>query len=167
MPTETQEIVRAAIQLECDGREFYRKAAAASASDLARGTFEALADDELRHIEYIREVSVCGETLRTVNQRTYARLRGIFADAPDQVRREAAEAADDLAALNVAIDIEERSRAAYEALSHEVEPASLRTLCELLAGAEQFHRQLLENVVEYLEHPSDFFAREERWVVEG
>ena len=39
---------------------------------------------------------------------------------------------------------------------------------ELLdTGESRFHRELLENVIQYLEHPSDFFLREERWIVEG
>ena len=164
MATETQELVRAAMQLEQDGRQFYLDAAAKAESDLVRGTFEGLADDELRHMAYIREISAGEDTLQTVNQRVYDRLRGIFVDVPDVVRQEAAV---DVEALNSAIEIEEKSRVAYEKWGQETQDTKVRELCELLTGAELFHRQLLENVVSYLESPSDFFLREERWFVEG
>jgi rubrerythrin len=167
MATEKQDVIAAAIRLEQDGREFYLEAAAKSDSDLAQGTFEALADDELRHMEYIRQVSAGEDTLQSVNQRTYQRLRGIFAGVPDEVREAVASASGDIEALNLAIEREEQSRVAYERWGKEAETEELRSLCELLTGAELFHRQLLENVIEYLDHPSDFFLREERWIVEG
>jgi rubrerythrin len=167
MATSTQEFIKAALQLEVDGRTLYLDAAAEAQSDMVRGTFEGLADDELRHMQYIREVSAGEETLRTVNQQVYSRLRPIFADAPDAVRQQVADAVLDLEALNLAIDMEEKSRVAYEQWGKDAETEEVRKLCALLESAELFHRQLLENVISYLDHPHDFFLREERWIVEG
>jgi len=167
MATEKQDVIAAAIRLEQDGRQFYLDAAAGSDSTLAQETFQALADDELRHIEYIRQISAGDDSLQTVNQRVYQRLRGIFADVSDDVREAVASASRDIEALDLAMEREEQSRVAYEQWREQAETEELRSLCELLEGAELFHRQLLENVIEYLEHPSDFFLREERWIVEG
>lgn len=167
MSVSREDVTKAAIQLERDGREFYLSAAANAASDLSRQTFESLADDELRHIEWIEKISPGAETLESTNKRIYQRLRGIFADVPDEVRKTAAAAEGDVEALDLAIGKEEESRAAYARWAQEADSQEVRELCELLVGAEQFHRELLENVIEYLEHPSDFFLREERWIVEG
>jgi len=167
MPVSREDVIQAAVQLERDGREFYLEAAGNAASDLSKQTFESLADDELRHIEWIERISSAGETLESTNKRIYQRLRGIFADVPDEVRKAAASAAGDVEALNLAIGKEEESRAAYARWAKESDSDDVRELCGLLVGAEAFHRELLENVIQYLEHPSDFFLREERWVVEG
>lgn len=167
MSVSTEEVKTAAIQLERDGREFYLNAAANAASDLSKETFESLADDELRHIEWIERISAGTDTLETTNKRIYQRLRGIFADVSDDVRKSAATVEGDVEALNLAIGKEEESRSAYARWAEEAESGEVRELCELLAGAERFHRELLENVIEYLEHTSDFFLREERWIVEG
>lgn len=167
MAESKQEVIQAAIQLERDGREFYLEAAGNAASALSRQTFESLADDELRHIEWIEEISSGGETLESTNKRIYQRLRGIFADVPDDVRQAAASAAGDVEALNLAIGKEEESRTAYTGWAEASDSDEVRELSALLAGAEQFHRELLENVIQYLEHPSDFFLKEERWIVEG
>ncbi len=167
MSVSTEEVKTAAIQFERDGRRFYLDAAANAASDLSRQTFESLADDELRHIEWIEKISPGTNTLESTNKRIYQRLRGIFADVPDDAREAAASAERDVDALNLAIGKEEESRSAYARWAEEAESGDVRELCELLAGAERFHRELLENVIQYLEHPSDFFLKEERWIVEG
>lgn len=167
MSVSTEEVKTAAIQLERDGREFYLNSAANAASDLSRHTFESLADDELRHIKWIEKMASGTETLESTNKRIYQRLRGIFADVPEEERQEASSAEGDVEALNLAIGKEEQSRSAYAKWAEEAESDEVRRLCKLLVGAEQFHRELLENVIEYLEHPSSFFLREERWVVEG
>ena len=57
MATSKQEIIQAAIQLERDGRQFYLDVAEKSSSALARQMFESLADDEVRHIQWIEKLS--------------------------------------------------------------------------------------------------------------
>jgi len=68
MATEKQDIIRAAIQLELDGRKFYLGAAGGSSNDLARQMFESLADDELIHIEWIEKLSAEKETARELKE---------------------------------------------------------------------------------------------------
>ena len=53
MATEKHDIIRAAVQLELDGRKFYLDAAGKASNDLARQMFESLADDYLNYIEEV------------------------------------------------------------------------------------------------------------------
>jgi rubrerythrin len=163
MSTVREEFLNTAIQFERDGFDFYTEAAKKARTDLARGVFESLAQDELRHIGFLKTLSTGDATLKSENESLATRLRPIFADASDAV----AGAEGDIGALSLGIEREIKAVETYGAAAADAEDDEFRALCEVLVGIEQGHRQLLENVVEYLEHPDSFFLREERWLVEG
>jgi rubrerythrin len=168
MAEEKQQIIDAAIQLEQDGRKFYLDVAAKSPSDPVREMFESLADDELLHIQWIeRTLSPGKETANTAKKKTYDRLRGIFADVPQNERKALASSQDDIQAINAAIAMEEKSRAAYTKWADEADTEELRALCTVLADYETFHRELLENTREYLESTGDWFMVQEGWHFDG
>lgn len=167
MATEKQDIIRAAIQLELDGRKFYLGAAGGSSNDLARQMFESLADDELIHIEWIEKLSAEKETARELKEKTYERLRRIFADADESKREAASSSKDDIEAMNLAIEMEEKSRDAYAKWAKHSDIDEIVNLCNILADQEAFHRELLENTIQYLEHTGDWFMKEEGWHFDG
>lgn len=167
MSGTVDEFVTTAIQFEQDGFDFYTEAAGAAQTDLARGVFQALAQDELRHISFLKTLSPGEATLSSENEDLAGRLRPIFKEAEATVRDAARTAQSDIAALNLGIEREDRSVQAYAEAARWAQDPEFRALCELLVGVERTHRNLLENVVEYLEHPDSFFLREERWIVEG
>jgi len=168
MATEKHEIIEAAIQLERDGHQFYLSMAAKASSDLARQMLESLADDELVHIEWIeRELSPGEEVAVGTKKKTYDRLRGIFADVPEEFRNAAASSEDDIEAVNTAIKMEEKTRAAYLKWAEETDSDDLRNLCNVLADQESFHREVLENTIQYLESTGDWFMVEEGWHFDG
>ncbi len=162
-----EEIVRAAVQLEEDGRKFYLDAAAKTADAQTRRIFESLADDALLHIEWINANLPQTESAGELNRALYGRLRGIFSEPSKETRRRAAASADDIAALRRGIEMEEKSRAAYVKWGNESEDAEQRDLCGKLAGVESFHREVLEKTIEYLERTADWFMQEEHWNFEG
>jgi len=163
MSSVREEFLNSAIQFERDGFDFYTDAAKKAGTDLARGVFESLAQDELRHIGFLRTLSTGEATVKSENESLAARLKPIFKAAGDVV----AGAEGDIAALGLGIEREVKAVEAYTAAAADADDDEFRALCEVLVGVEQGHRQLLENVVEYLEHPDSFFLREERWIVEG
>jgi len=167
MATEKQDIIRAAIQLELDGRKFYRDAAGKASNDMARQMFESLADDELLHVEWIEKLSAKKKTAEEVKRRTYERLRGIFADAPESERAAATSSKDDIEAMKLAIKMEEKSRDAYVNWAQDSDIEEIVDLCNILADQEAFHRELLENTVHYLEHTGDWFMAQEGWHFDG
>ena len=167
MATVKEQVLGAAIQLERDGRKFYLEAASKTASDLARKMFEALAEDELRHIEWIKAVSSGGSTTESANRELYGRLRPIFTDVSDDVQLSVLISEDDLEAIEIAIGMEEKSFAAYEQWAEESDNEDVCYLCKVLAGQERFHRQLLDNTRVYLDRTTDWFMQEEQWNFEG
>ncbi|MHC4251948.1 MAG: ferritin family protein [Planctomycetota bacterium] len=154
--------VAAAIKLEEDGRRFYLESAAKTANELVKRMFESLAADETNHIDWIHAKNPEVESSLDANRALYAKLKGIFADAPA-----AGGAESDSAAIDVAIGMEEKSAAAYAEWAAEGATDEIRKLGAVLVGQEKFHRQLLENTKEYLDSPGDWFLSEERWNFEG
>jgi len=167
MGTGRREVVRAAIQLERDGQDFYLKAAAEASNELGREMLRSFADDEQRHIEWL-EAIVEGNVPETEPpQEIYDRLSGIFADAPDELRQAASGSSDDIDAIQVAIGMEDKSVAAYEKWAKDAEDEDIRELCGELAEFERLHRRILENTIEYLESTGDWFMQEEGWIFDG
>ncbi len=167
MGMDRKDVMETAIQLERDGRKFYHNAAEKASNDIARQMFESLAEDEVRHIEWLESVSPGENTAGSVNRALYGRLRGIFKDAPETVMKAAASCEDDINAMRLAIEMEEKSAAAYATWAEESEADDVRELCEMLADVERFHRELIENSMEYLQHPGDWFMVEEGWHFDG
>lgn len=167
MAVTKDEVLKTAVQLERDGYDFYMKAARNAGSGLSKETFESLAQDELKHIEWIEQYVTAEFTAADSNKELYRKLRPVFADIAEEDRSTAGSAADDLAALSFAVEREETAKNAYAGWAESVGDAEVKALCVKLVDMEAFHKELLENVIEYLGHPHDWFLREERWVVEG
>ncbi len=157
--------ISAAKQPEIDGRRFYLAAAAKAAAETPGAMFRALAADEERLLGWIAKLAPDALSSEEANRALYAKLRGVFADA--SAAEAAVGPAGDIAAIDVAIGMEEKSLDAYTEWAEDGETEDIRKLGKVLAGQERFHRQLLENAKEYLGRPGDWFMQEERWNFEG
>lgn len=157
-----EEVVAQALQLERNGRTFYLEAAGKASSEVVKQVLIGLADDELLHIEWIeKELGV--QDPDVPNRALYGKLRGVFADEPDR----AATTEGDMGALTYALDIEKKAATAYAAWATDAETDEARELCRVLAGVEKFHAELIENTIEYLSKPGDWFQQQEHWFFEG
>lgn len=167
MPIGKEEVIRAAVQLERDGRQFYLDLAKKASNDMSRRMFASLADDETLHIEWIEKLSPGAKNAEPANRDIYQRLCHIFTDIPESHKQEAAASEGDLHAIDLAVDREEKSRLAYVKWAEESDSEEVRQLCTILSDAERFHRELLENTKEYFQKPGDWFMQEERWIFDG
>jgi len=167
MTVTRDDVAKAAIQLERDGRGFYLEVAEKTRSNLTKKMFLSLADDELDHIQWIEKMIPGAGAASEANRRLYDRLRPIFADVPEAKMRKIAQSDDDVEAINMAIGMEKQSVDAYEKWESEAAEEDVKTTCNVLAGVERFHIQVLSNTLEYLEHTPDWFMQEEQWNFEG
>jgi len=167
MSAAREEVVRAAAQLERDGRAFYLEVAGKTANPLAKRMFESLADDERSHLAWIEQMEPGVDTAETANRDLFGRLGHIFADVPEARLRSVAGSDDDVQAINVALGMEKQSVDAYEKWANESAEDDVRKLCTTLVGIEKFHIQVLNNTLEYFERTGDWFMQEEQWNFEG
>ncbi|MFW6158786.1 MAG: ferritin-like domain-containing protein [Planctomycetota bacterium] len=167
MTVSREEVARAAIKLEDDGRAFYLDVADKASTELVAKMFRSLADDELDHKRWIEEHVPGVDSSAEANKRLYERLRHIFADVPEQTLRTLAGSESDVHAIHAGRDVEKKSIDAYETWADEADDEEIENLCRLLAGIERFHLQVLDNTLEYFERTPDWFMREEQWNFEG
>jgi rubrerythrin len=167
MAVSKDEVVRAAVQLERDGRKMYLDMAQKASNAMTRRMFESLADDETLHIEWIENLEPGAKSAGEANRDTYRRLSHIFADVSETEKEKAASAEKDLEAIDLAVDMEEKSRVAYTEWAKESGDEEVQRLCTILADVERFHREVLENSKEYFQKPGDWFMQEERWMFDG
>ena len=53
---DVKDAIRMAIQMERDGYDFYKKAAAQTSSEMGQTIFESLANDEIVHLETFQKI---------------------------------------------------------------------------------------------------------------
>lgn len=162
-----EEVINTAIKLENDGIKFYRGIASETHNELTRKMFESLADDEMKHIEWINNLAPNVKTSGEFNEKLYTRLKKIFAEPADKIKEAARGTDDDIKAINIAIDMEKQTQNEYLRFSDETEDPELEKLFTILADIERFHADILQNSKEYLDSPHDWFMQEEGWMFDG
>lgn len=167
MANQKEEYLSSARQLETDGMSFYLKIAGKTKNPMTKRMFQSLADDEIKHIEWIDKQSAKGITAGKSNAELNKRLKKIFADVPENVIREIEATDDDIKAIDIALDMERKSRDAYAEWADKSKDKEIHNLFKTLTGIEQYHYDLLQNTKDYFEKTSDWFMMEEGWMFDG
>jgi len=166
-----KDVLESALKLEEDGRDFYLEMASKAPNEYAQKTFESFAEDEKKHIEWLREISDPEANFthsdRQEVSRIYGRLQSIFSGIPEEKRDGLASEEDDIILIDLAIDKEEESIQAYSEWADQAEDEEIRKLFAILVDFEKNHRKLLNNVKNYLESSGDWFMSEEQWIFDG
>ena len=167
MGAAKNEIVQAAKQLEMDGRKFYIEAGSNASNEITAEVFRHLAQDEEDHLKWIEKMFPEGGSAEDINRKLYSDLEPIFANVPEEVRKQIKDAEDDISAMKFAMEMEDKAQRAYGKWAEESDSDDVRELCLTLVKVERFHRQLLENMVQYLDRPDDWFQQQENWMFDG
>ncbi|MFQ6131192.1 MAG: ferritin family protein [Armatimonadota bacterium] len=173
--TEQEEYVKAleyALKTEQDGRAMYLKAKEEAAAPLAQATFQMLADEEVKHIETIRQfhdrVAKSGEwpELAEVVPGEHADLvegiATIFQRRAPAVIEAAAETGDDTEAYQTALKFESAARAWYAEHRDGTGDEKARAFYQFMYEEESRHYELLEETLTFLDSTEDWFAKHER-----
>ena len=161
-------ILREAIQIEVDGKEFYQQAGQRSSNKLGREIFQNLADEEDEHrrkFEEIYEALKKGQDWPDVEPPANKgeRLKSIFAQATEELGSKIKVASSELEAINTAIDMEVKSYDFYRSRSEQSTFPREKRFYHALAGEERAHHLALLDSYEYLTSPEGWFvAREHR-----
>lgn len=140
--------LRDAIRLETDGRDFFLKASEKTSDYFGRIIFRSLAEEECRHIERINAIDrSLGEKGEWPFPEGGAEERGenIFEKARKQMDETVRDRTDDLAAVKIAMDLEEKGIQYYSDLAAKAADPRERQFYERLAAEEKRHLEILEN----------------------
>lgn len=145
--------LRMAIQTEIDGHNFYQRCSEATQDENARRMFERLAQDEIMHLEMLRN------TLAMLQESgEWGEYRGMALDeaagvpifSRERVRQNVTAYTSDLSALRVAYLIEKDAAEFYTRAAAEVENQYGRRMFSDLAKMERAHLGLLEREYGFL-----------------
>lgn len=162
MSTVQSEALRAALEFEQRGHDYYKRIADQSENPLTKGVFAGLAQEELYHMDRIRELSEetgAGESLSAPAGSLEDAVRLIF-EGSEWTEREA-WTLDNAEAYEYATNLEREGHALYTRFAEEAESEAERVFFRALLKEELKHLTALENVYNYLQHTGDWFASEE------
>jgi len=168
-----KEALAAAIEMENQGRDFYNSTAEKTANEMTRSVFRFLADEETKHIEAIRSfysAEMAGEETdfdSVIREADPARARKAISKLFSGLERKAPTDKADIDAYKFARDFEKNGEKFYrQALTKATDPET-KKLFQFLIEEEQRHFQMVDDSLAFLENPSEWFHRLEKWHVEG
>jgi len=170
------EALNMAIDMEKKGYDIYRQAAGKTANKLGKSTLEAIAAKELDHIKAIEEFSErigakapnLDKAISLINvkeKKNY--ILPIMEKLKTELETKIKADSDLKKAYKVAMGLEKETYNFYKKLSNEASEPQTKKFFEFLMGEENTHYELLQETLEYLERPGDWFREKERWIVEG
>ena len=164
--------LRAAIQLEVDGKEFYQQSGEKSDNDLVRKLFRTLADEEDTHKKKAQEIYDAlkrGQDWPDVEPPSEKgeRLNSIFTQATKELGSKVKIAQAELEAIKIARDMENKSYDFYQARYAEAVYPKEQKYYQALAAEERGHYLALVDSYEYLTDPAGWFAGKEHVSLDG
>ena len=164
---DLQTVVETARKTEIDGKAFYAKSAAGTANPLAKKMFETLVLAEQKHLEFIDQLA-SGEFDAPDYDRHFSRnLATAFSEMPEGVKDQAGKTDDDIQALDVGIEMEDRSMAFYREWSEKASDELVRRFCARMYAEEEDHWRTLQNTRSYLADTGNWYMVQEGWSFDG
>ncbi len=168
------EILNYALTLEKDGQDFYCAASQKVLNPIGRQMLEWLAREEAEHIRKLTRAlhSLKAEGKLACSEEDLAghdavRFKTFFSQAKEKVKSMVPVEADDLKALEMAMEMENKGYAFYMKSMKEMTGSEERALLESLARDESDHYDALQNTYTYLKTPDLWYAWEEGHMYEG
>jgi len=154
--TEGLEILKQAMQVEQEGREFYLKAAETTQDEKGQQMFRTLASDEKNHFDLLqRQYNALKQDERWIEFPEIKKTqldwdKPLFPKGKEALEKAATAKSSDLDALLFGLDIENRSYDFYRRAAVETTDALGKAMFEFLAGEERSHFDILMMRYQYL-----------------
>lgn len=169
MDERLKSLIELAIQMEKDGINFYEGLSIKVPYEPARKMILSFADDERRHLKILNDVF---SNITSINIEKYLtenlpkeKVKTVFDEVQGNI--DVVTLRDELSALKIAMDMEEKSYKLYdEALSLETDE-TLKKLWKRLAEEERKHYDIFWNTYDFISKPEEWILREERGLLDG
>jgi len=160
------DVLEMALKTETDAIAFYTEAARKTSYPVGKKMFQAIIEDEKRHLEMIRQV-VIGLHVTHTDVSPMKNVKTVFEAMKKDLMKKVEATVDDLEALRMAMQMEKEGKAVYDkALSH-VKSDKEKALLVRLIQEEEEHYTIFSNTLQFLEDTGNWFMWEERGIVEG
>jgi len=169
---KTAEALKIAIQMEIDGKEFYRKASQESRNDPGKKLMKSLSDEEDVHRQKFEEIY---ESIRSKNEWPEVEfhpddgqsLKTMFARATASIDSSVNVSATELDAVQTAMDMENKTYDFYIEHSKSAAYDTEKKYYQALAVQERAHHAVLLDYYEFLKNPGAWFVQKEHPSLDG
>jgi len=170
--SQTLEAIKFAIQMEIDGKEFYRKASQQSDNKVGKELFEWLANEEDKHrlifggiYNTIRKQKAWPEV--GIQPRKGAILDTVFSKEMRMSAPSAKATSGELESIAKAMEMENKTREFYKSQDQKAGYDAEKKLYSALAAEEEGHYLALVDYREYLIDPTGYFRKAEHHSLDG
>ena len=170
--SERLSALEVALNNETREREFYLKNAERTKNEVGRTMFLHIADEELEHYQRLNQLHAkwkknekWPETVPLKVKDTV--VKDVLKDAIRALKGKPEKDDDDLKAVQIAIDFEEKGALHYAKLRDEVSEPKERQFFDLMAKIEHEHFLSLKDTEEYLTDPASWYTKQEHHILDG
>jgi rubrerythrin len=142
-----------AMQMEKDGESYYRDLARESNTRGLQKIFVMLADEEVKHFKVIQSMQLKQPATRLAESTILDNTKNIFQEMKDLKQPLHIDSNVETEKYRFARDIEEKSRDFYQKSADETDIESQREIFLKLAGEEEKHLRIMENIVDFVSRP--------------
>ena len=161
-----------ALENEQREREFYLKQARRTRNPLGKAMFQQIADEELEHYERLKELHEkwkegerWPETVPLKVENTV--VKNVLKDMIKKIEKIPPGDADDLEAIQEAIEFEADGAIFYASLRDKVTDSKEKRFFNLLADMEHEHFVSLKDTEEFLTNPAAWYRKTEHTSLDG
>ena len=163
-----------AIKTEDEGYKFYKEGAEKASNKLVKETFKSFAQDELKHKAIINKFYDSLEKDEKIEVKemlgvcsSYGLAKTIFEKADEKIEKALKAESDAVEPYRIASKLEKDGIDFYKNLCDTIKNDNEKELYAALMRMEESHKEVLDNMIEYLENPGSWFFEQERWSIEG
>ena len=157
--------LQTALDFEEKGHHIYEEVSNKTENQIVEKTFRYLANQELIHIEVIKEyikeekIELKGDKLKETKK--------FFSTTIRKFKEKTELSNDDLKAHETALELEQKSYDFYKEQREKTADKDLKKFFGFLMEQENAHYMLVQKAYNYMKNPDAFYAEEEKGVVEG
>jgi rubrerythrin len=143
-----RDVLLEALEFETKGRAFFLKAAKKTSDYFGKIIFNSLAEEELDHIEKIKSIAQSlKENKKWPPSEDHGAedMKNIFKTARVQMDEMIKDRTDDLTAVKIAIDLEQKGLRFYSGLASKAADLREKKFYQRLASQEKRHLRILED----------------------
>jgi rubrerythrin len=155
-----------ATKMETDAISFYTEAARKTNHPIGKKMFQAIVEDEKRHLEMIARL-IKGLEISPLDLTPIDRIQSVFQASKREMMQRIEVTTDELEAFRIAMEMERQGKALYEKVHLEAKTDREKVFFENLIREEQAHYRMFFNTYQYLSDTGNWFLWEERGIVEG
>ncbi|MBI4181092.1 MAG: ferritin family protein [Chloroflexi bacterium] len=164
--------IQIAIQIEIDGKEYYRQASQTSSNELGRKLLLALSGEEdfhrqkfVRIYDTIRDQKAWPVIIIPLDRSKG--LRTVFTEASKELTPNLKVLSTELGAIVKAMEMENKSYDFYQSQGEKASYDAERNFYQSIAAEERGHHRLLLDYYEYIKDPAGWFVQKEHPSLDG